>query len=123
MSALIFFYFPYHFPCGLFWLLGRLVSCVVLFLTPDLGSFLVPLYHLTGASSAFLLGSSVTGPDRLVLFQTSSLTTRPFYEAMHAHLKGRAGERLGAPLEFQGDMNSNISLSPAFLSIPTFFPS
>lgn len=58
---------PYFFSHGLFCLLGWLMSCVLLFLTADLGSFLVLLYHFTGASSAFGYGLSVTALNHLVL--------------------------------------------------------
>lgn len=85
---------------------------------PRLGLLLAPLYRLTAASSAFGLDSSVSGPDHFVLVQTSDLTTRHIFEMINADLKGRAEERLGAPLEFQEDVSSN-----AFLSIPAFFPS
>lgn len=61
----------YFFSHGHFCLLAWLVNCVLLFLTADLGSFLVLLYHLwmpfTGASSAFGFGLSVTTLNHLVL--------------------------------------------------------
>lgn len=55
------FFFPWTF------LGGWLVSCVLLFLTADLGSFLVLLCHLAGASRAFGFGLFVTALNRLVL--------------------------------------------------------
>lgn len=76
------------------------MSCVVLVLTPDLGSFLLSLYRLTEVGSAFALDASLPGPDRSVLVQTSGLTARHNFEAMYAGSKGRERKKLGAPLEF-----------------------
>lgn len=82
--------------------------------------FLALLSCLTGASIAFGLGSSVTGPDCVVLVQTSGLTARHMFDTTYAGLKGRAGERLGAPLEFQGDDSIDVLPPPAFLSLLSF---
>lgn len=71
------FLIPYFFSHGHFCLLAWLVNYVLLFLTADLGSFLVFLYHLwmpfTGATSAFGFGLSMTTLNHLVLAKTRNI--------------------------------------------------